>query len=92
MCVSNNNSNSKEVCCFLTPYYEKDIYPREWFGKGTKTTFENLEVTIPEKYDLYLKHIYGNYMQLPPINKQISHHDVIYSNLDGEYHPNNDFV
>ena len=29
-----------------------------------------------EDYDKYLSNAYGNYMQLPPEEKRISHHDL----------------
>ena len=34
-------------------------------GKPTYVPFEDIELPIPEKYDEYLKHIYGDYMQIP---------------------------
>lgn len=38
-----------------------------------KTNFENIEVTMFKSYDKYLKNIYGNYMELPPQEKRITH-------------------
>lgn len=34
-------------------------------GKPKYVLFEDIELPIPEQYDIYLKHIYGNYMELP---------------------------
>ncbi len=34
-------------------------------GKPTYVPFEDIELPIPEKYDEYLKHIYGDYMKIP---------------------------
>jgi lipopolysaccharide cholinephosphotransferase len=39
--------------------------------------FEDAEAYIPLDYDSYLTRHYGNYMQLPPLEKRISHHNVI---------------
>lgn len=36
--------------------------------------FENQHFTIMKDYDAYLTNAYGNYMKLPPKEKQISHH------------------
>lgn len=39
-----------------------------------KTKFEDMETYIPVGWDSYLQRRYGNYMQLPPIEKQVGHH------------------
>ena len=39
--------------------------------------FEDREYKIPKGYDLYLTKHYGDYMQLPPKEKQVSNHDNI---------------
>ncbi len=33
-----------------------------------------MEVYIPIGWESYLKRMYGNYMQLPPVEKQRGHH------------------
>jgi lipopolysaccharide cholinephosphotransferase len=38
--------------------------------------FEALEALIPKEFHSYLTRQYGDYMQLPPIEKRISHHQV----------------
>lgn len=40
-----------------------------------KVEFEGYKFWAPDGYDYYLKSLYGNYMELPPIDKRISHHD-----------------
>ncbi len=42
-----------------------------------KVKFEDMEAWIPKEFDPYLKRQYGNYMQLPPVDKRISNHKVI---------------
>lgn len=49
--------------------------PKSVFGEGHKALFEDRMYNIPTNYDLWLKMVYGNYMQLPPEEKRISHHD-----------------
>lgn len=39
--------------------------------------FEDTEFFIPEKYDIRLKQIFGDYMKLPPENKRYGHHNVV---------------
>lgn len=38
-------------------------------GKPTRVQFEDTYLPIPEKYDTYLQHIYGNYMKIPSEEK-----------------------
>ena len=44
------------------------------FSKRIKVLFENEEFWVPIGYDEYLSNLYGNYMQLPPIEKRKTHH------------------
>ncbi len=53
---------------------QKEIMLKSCFGKGTMGEFEGMKVMIPEKYDQYLKNVYGDYMTLPPVEKRIGHH------------------
>ena len=48
---------------------------RSLFDGRTKLIFEGYEFLAPAKYDQILKHIYGQYMELPPVEKRITHHD-----------------
>src|SRR4051794_661479 len=41
-----------------------------------KTKFEDMEVYIPTGWDRCLKRQYGNYMQMPPVEKQQGHHSI----------------
>ena len=54
---------------------EKDIFPREWFDEYIEVPFEEYTFRIPRMYDKILKHIYGDYMKLPPENERVGHHD-----------------
>ena len=44
------------------------------FESCVPVEFEGHAFDAPAGYDLWLKSIYGNYMQLPPVEKQITHH------------------
>ena len=54
-------------------YFFRELVPKEYFGKGNDVLFEGMTVTGPEATDLYLKHIYGDYMQLPPVEDRVIH-------------------
>lgn len=66
-------------------YPGKEEVPIEWFGKGCYVDFENMKVSAPVEYDKYLKHIYGDYMTPPPVEKQVSVHDIEVIDLEKSY-------
>lgn len=54
-------------------HYWGEIMSDDVFYPVTKATFEGVQANIPNKYDLYLKNLYGDYMQLPPETKRERH-------------------
>ena len=61
---------------------KKEIMPAHWYGKGTELTFEGLTVMGPEHWDKWLTQVYGDYMQLPPVEKRVGHHYAEVIDLD----------
>lgn len=53
----------------------KDIFKREWFDELILLPFGKYEFYCPAEYDKVLRHAYGDYMQLPPEEERIGHHD-----------------
>lgn len=53
---------------------EKDIFPREWFDEYIMMKFDKYEFRVPKEYDNVLRHVYGDYMRLPPEKDRIGHH------------------
>lgn len=49
---------------------------KEWYGKSVYLEFEGKKYPAPAKYDLVLRRIFGDYMQLPPAEKQVCKHVV----------------
>ena len=77
-------------CNYITelcsgPYYMKKQYPREAFDKAIWVDFENVKMPIPQGYDVYLRTAFGDYMKLPPKEKQKPHHDAIFIDLNNSY-------
>ena len=52
-----------------------ESFPREWFEKFQLAPFEKYSFYISEQYDNILSSIYGNYMELPPKEKQVPKQD-----------------
>ena len=46
-------------------YAAKEVMRKEIFGSPTLYPFEDTELLGIERYDEYLSHVYGNYMQMP---------------------------
>ena len=70
-----NWDNSSMVCNLCSPY-NKDIHRKDIFNNYIKVPFEDREFSILAFYDEYLQNIYGNYMQLPSIEKQVRGHEA----------------
>ena len=54
-------------------YYCGEIFDKNVFVPVTKGLFEGLEVNLPQNTDKYLKNLYRNYMELPPVEKRERH-------------------
>ncbi|ARW20157.1 MULTISPECIES: LicD family protein [Pediococcus] len=68
--LKKQSNNSKYAGSIMGAYRTKEIMPRKYFGEGKKYTFEGRTFRGPTDYDSYLKHMYGNYMELPDIEEQ----------------------
>lgn len=67
------------------PGYMKNWYPKEAFTESLVLPFENISMPIPKGYDAYLRIAFGDYMQMPPKEKQVGHHDAVFMDLDTPY-------
>ncbi|WP_261874847.1 LicD family protein [Vibrio rarus] len=54
-------------------YYKKDIFEKEIYDNYSKYTFCGKQYNGIQDYDTYLGQLYGNYMELPPEEKRVSH-------------------
>lgn len=55
-------------------YESREIYETAWFDNVIDVSFEGHIFCAPEEYDRVLRAEFGEYMKLPPKEKQISHH------------------
>ncbi len=85
MCKIYDFDNSIYAGNYLGAWGEREIMKREWFGVPTPMQFEDMQINVPEFYGEYLTKLYGDYMTPPPKEKQITHHDYIYENLNEPY-------
>lgn len=74
----NCNRNSKKIGSMVYSIKrEGRWYNNHFFDKTSRVPFEGRYFLISDYYDEMLKMCYGNYMELPPIEKQVSHHDFL---------------
>jgi lipopolysaccharide cholinephosphotransferase len=60
------------------PHYGyKECVKGSSFLKIKERPFEGILFNTPDDYDEYLSNLYGDYMKIPPKEKQVSHHDFI---------------
>ncbi len=69
------SENVAELCAGF--YFMKKVYPRSIYDGVTEVEFEGRKYLAMKNYDDYLKIPFGNYMELPPEEKRVAHHDII---------------
>lgn len=74
LCSGNSATKFVGVLTGISSGNESRIFQKEWFESRVLKTFEKKEFYAPIGYDDYLSKIYGNYLELPPKDKQVSHH------------------
>lgn len=67
------------------PHYMQNEYPKEFFEEAVRVPFEGHMLPIPVGYDGYLKMAFGDYMQLPPVEKQVCHHEYEFMDMENSY-------
>lgn len=66
-------------------YGQRELMPRSYLGEPALYSFERLSIYGPREYDAYLTHLYGNWRELPPVDKRKSHHDFLLVDLETSY-------
>ena len=60
----------------------RELLKVDWFAETKTMPFEDTVIEMPIGYDSYLRQLFGDYMQLPPVEKRIGHHCCYYYNLN----------
>lgn len=61
------------VGCVMWGYGPRERMSRNKFGKAVMVPFEGRQMPAPSNYDHYLRGLYHDYMELPPVEKRIMH-------------------
>ena len=68
-----NSDYVASICCrWFSP---NKVFPRSWVERTVDVEFEGLKFKAPLEYDKYLQLFFGNYMELPPVEERVTHHD-----------------
>lgn len=71
------------LVCDLSNEYSFLFFPKEMFLPAKKVRFEDIMAKVPNDYDTWLRMIYGDYMELPPVEERENHN---YEDVDfGDY-------
>ena len=71
--IAKNGNKIGFMATLSAQYSSKFAYPAKWFEEAVLVDFEGKKFPAPKCFDEYLKSQYGDYMQLPPIEKRVSH-------------------
>lgn len=66
---------SRYVGRLVGDYGSKEVMEKELFEKRITVSFEGETFCAIAGFDAFLTRLYGDYMQLPPAHKQVSHHE-----------------
>lgn len=72
--LSYRESNSNYIGNIFGAWFEKEYFKKEIYENLERSQFENLLLPIPKNFDVYLTQMYGNYMELPPVEKRVPKH------------------
>ena len=90
MCESRMTKYPLSACEYATelcsgPYYMRKTYFAKDFADVVYLDFEGHKMPAMAGYDNYLKEAFGDYMQLPPEDERVCHHDVEFVDCDNSY-------
>lgn len=71
-----SSTQSTNVANFASAYGMKDEFPKAYYTDVEERAFEGQKFFVSQKSHDILTKLYGDYMQLPPVEKQCTIHDL----------------
>lgn len=68
------NRKGASLSCLSDPYLK--TFPAAAFNNTDSMIFEGERFSVPTGYDEILRILYGNYMELPPVENRVPHHVI----------------
>ena len=71
------NQDSDTLFCnaaVYIPKIQKCFFEKAWFSQTHTLKFEGYDFPVPGEYEKVLEKIYGNYMEMPPVEKRTGSH------------------
>ena len=68
--------NGKYIGLLASKFKEKEVLDFDPFKEIIDMPFEGVTLKGPKEYDKLLRQYYGDYMQLPPVEKQVNPHEL----------------
>lgn len=76
LCQCDRNEKSRYLSCMLLPYPAKLlVFNRVDFKEATQVKFENKYYDVPCGWEKVLRHLYGDYMRMPPKEQRVYKHE-----------------
>lgn len=85
LCRTYDFHQSAYVGNFLGNWGFRETMPRACMGTPALYPFEDARIYGAEDADAYLARLYGDWRQLPPEEKRVTHHDCVAMNLHRSY-------
>lgn len=80
--LGQSDSPRQYVSLFGGYFYDHDTVDAEWMLPVEKMPFEDTTIPVPADTHQYLTKIYGDYLQLPPVEQQVGRHEIVELSLD----------
>ncbi len=77
--VQNSSRTSTITCATGRKHYLGECIDSHYFSNAEDGVFEGISVKLPSHYKEYLSQLYGNYMEIPPVEKREHHFTTDFS-------------
>lgn len=74
LCSQENYQEASKVRIYTSYQHHNKIFEKRVFEEFVDLEFNGLKLMCIKDYDTYLKALFGDYMKLPAIEKQVCHH------------------
>lgn len=75
--LQDDYEKSSNIAFQILGYNLKEVTQKDKFYTRVRMKFRDSELYIPSNYDEYLKSLFGNYLELPPLDEQVPHHSFV---------------